>query len=193
MNDGRVFELFDPDPSMIKYRDMVNALAKECRYGNRCKTHYSVAQHSVLAANLALHLWPENHHAAMCALMHDCAEYLMCDSVTSMKKHTFFYDDRSDRYVSFKEVEVGVMACISAALGVPVYDDETTPLLDGALLYRELQDLTGIDPQAHYPEYAELGKQLPPIQGWSWELAGVRFHDTFKKLATKLDLEPPKS
>jgi hypothetical protein len=179
MNNGGCFQLFEPDPEVIDYHEMVSTLAKICRYGGRCHEFYSVAQHSVHCAELCERLLPGDNQAAMACLMHDSAEYLLGDVVTTIKRATYLRN--SPEYTLFAHVEEDVLNCIAHKLGVPTWHT-VVPLIDAALLYRELTDLTDIDPEARGLKHGPLGLSIAPIVAWDWQVADTRFHEKFSQL-----------
>ena len=99
---GRAFPLLSPTPDDVDWRDIAAALAKQCRYNGHCEVFYSVAQHSVLAAEVATghELWDaldrQVFEAALEAvgeqalfravLLHDAPEAYIGDLTTPMKE-----------------------------------------------------------------------------------------------------------
>jgi len=49
---GTRFELIMPTGAMVKPQDIAHALAHLCRFNGHTREHYSVAQHSLLVADL---------------------------------------------------------------------------------------------------------------------------------------------
>ena len=181
------FELFDPNPDLIDYDEMVSTLAKICRYNGRCSDFYSVAQHSVHCAELCGSLLPDEPLAAMACLLHDAAEYLMGDVVTSLKRVTYYRNDVD--LVLFEQAEAIVGKCISEKLGWPVWH-EIVPTVDKAMLYRELLDLTDIDPRTRQVPHGDLALALPRIQPQPWQRAEQEFHQKYAQLASCLTSPP---
>ena len=72
---GKRFDLFEPTPEMIDPRDIAQALGTIARFNGHTKEHYTVAQHSVIVANLV----PPEHQLA--ALLHDATEAYIGDMV----------------------------------------------------------------------------------------------------------------
>ena len=88
---GRSVDLLNPDPLSFEIQDIVNALARVCRFaghigiaGVETSTVYSVAEHSVL-----LTYWCEDQglsrRVQRAALMHDAAEAYLGDMPTPLK------------------------------------------------------------------------------------------------------------
>lgn len=63
--------------------DIAHALALTCRFTGQCREFYSVAQHSVLAAE---HAWKVSVDKKV-ALLHDAAEAYLPDIATPLKQH----------------------------------------------------------------------------------------------------------
>lgn len=181
---GEEFKLFEPDPSLLNYREMVSTLAKICRYNGRCREFYSVAQHSVHCAELCEQLLPGDCSAAMACLMHDAAEYVVGDIVTSLKRTMYLGGDPD--YLSFEQAEESVCACIAEKFGVPVWH-EIVPTVDKTLLYRELLDLTDVDPVSRQLPHGELARTLSPIEPWTWQHAVIKFSRKFDQLVKELN------
>lgn len=69
----QVIDLACPDPGSIRIEDIAWGLAKECRYANQIKPHYSVAEHCIHVS----HMVPKEY--ALRGLIHDGAEFLLRD------------------------------------------------------------------------------------------------------------------
>lgn len=77
-------KLTDPDPQKLTIKQIAGALSKICRFGGRCPQYYSVAEHCVLATELARREGiPDDYLASI--LMHDAAEAYLGDIVTPLK------------------------------------------------------------------------------------------------------------
>lgn len=76
---GVRIDLNHPIPEMFNIQDIAGALSNICRFGGHSSAFYSVAQHSVIVANMApVHLKKE-------ALMHDAAEAYLGDVISPLK------------------------------------------------------------------------------------------------------------
>lgn len=99
---GRAFPLLAPTASDIDWRDVAAALSKQCRYNGHVQAFYSVAQHSVIAADFATtrKLWDAVDAQVFPAaierigadllfrtvLLHDASESYIGDLTTPMKE-----------------------------------------------------------------------------------------------------------
>jgi len=78
-NSGRQFNLLNPTADMICPNDIAHALGNLCRFNGHTRTHYSVAQHSLLVSSLV----PE--HDQLAALLHDATEAYIGDMTRPLK------------------------------------------------------------------------------------------------------------
>jgi hypothetical protein len=98
---GKYLDVFNPDPEQIDILDIAHALANTCRFGGHTREFYSVAQHSIMVAELVP---PE---LKLQALMHDAAEAYLTDIPTPIKK----------RLPGYVELEDNLMKVIAARFG----------------------------------------------------------------------------
>lgn len=78
-HSGVRFDLLHPTAAMIKPYDIAHALAHLCRFNGHTRTHYSVAQHSLIVASLV----PAEHQ--LVALLHDATEAYIGDMTRPLK------------------------------------------------------------------------------------------------------------
>lgn len=83
---GKLFDVLNPDPHLIDLFDIAAALSKLCRFGGHCRHFYSVAEHSVLAADLIQQCYPGDSTLAKWALLHDASEAYMVDIPRPVKR-----------------------------------------------------------------------------------------------------------
>ncbi len=76
---GQQFSYESPTADMIRIEDIGHALSMICRFGGQAREFYSVAQHSLLVAELA----PQEF--AFDALLHDASEAYCGDMVRPLK------------------------------------------------------------------------------------------------------------
>lgn len=79
---GQPLYLLDPRPEDIDPLDIAHSLALQCRYGGHCPRFLSVAEHSLLVAEVVAREHPE---LALAALLHDAGE-LVGDFPSPLKK-----------------------------------------------------------------------------------------------------------
>lgn len=81
---GTYLDLLNPQPDQFTLSDIAGALSKICRFGGQVPLFYSVAEHCVHAANIAIE---DGHDSKTCAavLMHDAAEAFLGDIVKPLK------------------------------------------------------------------------------------------------------------
>ncbi len=78
-----ILDVLNPDPERIRIEDIAQSLAFLCRFNGHVKFHYSVAQHSLLVADLVC----ARHGPALAltALMHDAPEAYLGDLISPLK------------------------------------------------------------------------------------------------------------
>ena len=148
--------------------DIAHSLALTCRFRGHCREFYSVAQHSVLAAQLA----PDN--LKMAALLHDAAEAYLFDVPYPIKSSV----DVNGHPFDFLESDI--LLQIGRMFGVNPDDmnDPVIKMIDRKLCMTEGRDLglpidqwnLGVEPY----EFT--------IEPWWWENAEGRFLDCFECL-----------
>jgi hypothetical protein len=105
---GGKFDFTNPDPKDIHISDIAHALSLQCRFNGHINEFYSVAEHSVLVADILFerHADPK---LAMTGLLHDAAEAYIGDIVSPLK-HLL---------PGFLKYEASVEKCISIKFGIP--------------------------------------------------------------------------
>jgi hypothetical protein len=78
-HSGVRINLKNPDVSEVSIEDIAHTLSHICRWVGIPEDYFSVAEHSVMAAELA----PPEHRLAL--LMHDCEESILGDNITPLK------------------------------------------------------------------------------------------------------------
>ncbi len=100
---GRTIDFLNPEPAEISIEDIAHGLAQECRFARQCRTHYSVAQHSVHVASMMQQseLWGDglqtSKEVIKMALLHDAAEAYLGDVPRPLKKLLPDYRQIEDR------------------------------------------------------------------------------------------------
>ncbi|QCI66441.1 HD domain-containing protein [Phreatobacter stygius] len=113
MLSGRRLDLLDPSPFDVEIEDIAHGLARIARWNGQTTGHhiFSVAQHSVLVADIAGRLEPDlapRWHLAV--LLHDAPEYVIGDMISPFKG--VIGGD-------YKAVEARLMAAIHIRFGLP--------------------------------------------------------------------------
>jgi len=93
-SSGLLIDIKRPTVDMICIEDIANALSKICRFGGHSNDFYSVAQHSVIVANLA--------PSYLCreALLHDATEAYLGDVIKPLKNILgSVYEEIEDRFM----------------------------------------------------------------------------------------------
>lgn len=129
---GKKFYPLDPRVEDIDIRDIAHALSNICRFCGHVDRFYSVAQHSVLAAQ-----YVSGKHG-LAALLHDASEAYICDMSRPVK-----HDPDMQVY---RDAEKRLMAAIEHRFDV----DCTVPEIheiDNRLLFTEKRDLLPASPE----------------------------------------------
>jgi hypothetical protein len=89
---GKYVDLLEPDPATIDIESIGAALGKLCRFGGHCPRFYSVAEHCIHAAKLAL---DDGYmgEALRAVFLHDAAEAYVGDMVRPLKMHISEYHE----------------------------------------------------------------------------------------------------
>lgn len=114
---GGRFDLLDPQPRQVRLDDIAHALSHLCRYTGHCSTFWSVAQHSLLVANLVA--WSARQSGMtpddaarleLAGLLHDAPEAYLGDVATPLKKIL----------PEYQRIEANVAEAVERRFGLPV-------------------------------------------------------------------------
>src|SRR3990167_3312305 len=105
---GTKFWPLNPRVRDVVVRDIAHALAHKCRFTGHVKRFYSVAEHSVILANLP-ELAEQPCEVRLQALLHDAAEAYLPDVARPIK----------DALVGFREIEEGVLRVVFERFQLP--------------------------------------------------------------------------
>lgn len=83
--DGTPFQLMSDDLSRIKLPVIAHALSLNCRFNGQIKRFYSVAQHSIMVAELT-RIFGGNARDYLEALLHDASEAYLSDVPAPFKQ-----------------------------------------------------------------------------------------------------------
>jgi uncharacterized protein len=152
-SSGRMVYPLAPHPDQIVFADIAHALSRQCRFNGHINAeHYSVAEHSILVAQLVS---PENK---LWALLHDASESFLGDMVNPLKI------DMPD----FREAERRMQEVIYRKYGLEGEMPEEVHRADMVVLANEREVLfNNHDLQWHLPYSADPSiaiRCLPPNQ-----------------------------
>ncbi len=162
-HSGTQINLLDPQPEQIHIEDIAHGLSQTCRFAGQCPLFYSVAQHSVLVADLLPEQW------ALHGLLHDASEAFMGDLHTGLKQ----------LLPDYKRLENRVLAAVFRHFGLD--DTELKP-----------EPVEQADRQALFVEMKALNMRLPleapanlpdiRLEPWSAQQARQKFLERFAGL-----------
>lgn len=122
---GKYVNLFDPDPETICIEDIAHSLAGLVRWNAQTMERFSVAQHSLIAADLG----PDEHRLEL--LMHDSPEAYLGDMTSPLKR----------RMPEYKAIEDKFMRVIAAKFGLQYPFDPIVKEIDEEMKRREWYSL----------------------------------------------------
>lgn len=157
---GHVFNFADLSTLRIRLDDIAHHLAHICRFGGACRTHYSVAQHSMRVADLC----PPEHR--LVALLHDATEAYIGDMVKPLKV----------RLPEFQQVEDDIWRKICLTYSLDHVMPACVKLADTRMLWNEMIELL---PQP-VPIDGYSDEEREPVayqEPWPAELAERVFYD----------------
>ncbi len=154
----------NPVPEDICIEDIAHALSNLCRYTGHTRWPYSVAQHSVLAADHC----PD---AARWALMHDAAEAYLADVARPVKRFLGGY----------KEAEERLERVIAERFGLEWPMPECVKVIDIRLLATERRDLMS-RPPIPWVSTRDVEPLPDRIHPWPPSVAESRFLERFREL-----------
>ncbi|WP_437881058.1 phosphohydrolase [Pseudomonas sp. LRF_L74] len=83
-NSAQAFDLLNPQASKVITTDLAHALSNVCRFNGHCARHYSVAQHSILVADI-IALQGGTAEEQLAGLLHDGTEAYISDLTRPLK------------------------------------------------------------------------------------------------------------
>ncbi len=126
---GKRFYPLAPRVEDIDIVDIAHALSNICRFTGHCSTFYSVAQHSILCAQMA----PVWLKASM--LLHDASEAYLCDLSRPVK--------HAKGMESYRTAEQRLQNLVGQRFGVE-FSDPLVHEIDNRMLMTERRDLTNV-------------------------------------------------
>ncbi len=164
LHSGKQFNFINPDIDSIDIQDIAHSLSMQCRYVGHSKSHYSIAQHSVLVSrNL-----PPGHKLP--GLLHDAGE-AYCSDINSPLKNLL---------PDYKAMEKVVDELCMRRFGLNYPISPVVKDMDLRLLTTELRDLMPGE------DYKIIEKDYPPleevIEPWTQDYAKYTFLKEFYAL-----------
>lgn len=92
---GKYVNIFEPKPEMFCIEDIAHALSMQPRFGGHLRAFYSVAEHSINAANYRDAVY--SRKLSFDLLMHDCSEAYLLDIPSPIKAHLSNYVEIEDK------------------------------------------------------------------------------------------------
>lgn len=145
MLSGRRLDLLDPSPFDIEIEDIAHGLARVARWnGQTIGEHaFSVAQHSCVVEEIAVHIKPDLEIKwRLAALLHDASEYVIGDMISPFK---------AALGVNYKDFEARLEGAIHLRYGLPPKNPVAVKKLikqaDRACAYFEATQLAGFTKQ----------------------------------------------
>jgi len=145
---GIKFDLENPDAFMIKMQDIAISLSRQLRFNGHTKLPYSIAQHSILVADLVLQAGG-TYEQVLAALLHDAHETYTSDIPSPVKWVL------GNHWAPMKEVQKRVDDAIAEYFGfdAALFSDPLIKHADGSALWHEKHAL--LDDFGH---------------NWNWEI-----------------------
>jgi hypothetical protein len=162
--------------------DIAHALSLQCRFTGHTRTFYSVAQHSLIAAQIAKGFGWSKKTQFVC-LMHDATEAYLCDIASPLK--------RQPEFAAYRKVEAGLWAAMCQRWNLPAVLPNYVKEIDGRLCTTEALELMPTMPLAWHrvvpPAYtrAELdhcGVTTEHFRPAPPEIVRSNFRNAFKEL-----------
>jgi 5'-deoxynucleotidase YfbR-like HD superfamily hydrolase len=130
---GKRFKFFEATPDDIELEDIIHSLSNNCRYNGHCRRFFSVAEHSLLTADLV----PEPYK--LYALLHDAGEAYITDIPRPLKK---LVDEYTDGLVYMMENHLMLQVDKKFDLGLHKNDsDHIVDLADNSAMWIETRTL----------------------------------------------------
>ena len=122
---GKKFHFLDPDPDDIDMEDIAHSLSMQCRYTGHSKYFYSIAEHSMIVADLC------DEENALWGLLHDASEAYLTDLASPIKQFL----------PEYKKMEKVLMDAIATKFGLELTMPEDVHICDRMALLVEAKEL----------------------------------------------------
>lgn len=90
--NGKIVDLNNLQDEDIIIEQIAHSLSLQCRYNGQIPVFYSIAQHSMLVAQILEERYSDPD-ISLCGLLHDAAESYIGDLVTTIKRNLKFFND----------------------------------------------------------------------------------------------------
>lgn len=177
---GRQFWPLDPRPEDICIRDIAHHLSLCCRFNGACRVHYSVAQHSIMVADIL------PAPLKFYGLMHDATEAYVGDMVRPLKRNLPEYQRVEELVWNAIVQKFEIRNDFSS---VVFWSNEATPKqltaaeklkeADNVALMTERRDLLIKSPKGWSTQAEPLEQRIVP---WDARTAEIKFLEMFDEL-----------
>lgn len=161
---GDYIDLLKPDPSLMKLPDIATALSRICRFGGHCPKFYSVAEHCILATQLAIADGVRGN-TLRAVFLHDATEAFLGDMIKPLKNLLPEYSLIEDRFEQAIEQEFNIsFRCYQ----------ETVKHYDRTMLKAEKR-IMWPDDSSEWTGFNGLPDRIVEFKFWSPEEANRQF------------------
>ena len=126
------------EPGDVAIEDIAAHLAKICRFTGACRILWSVAEHSVLVADIVAQRHPHDIDMQLCGLLHDAPEAYLQDLATPVK----------NLISDYKALELAAWYAIAERWGLPLSLPMAVKMADIVALATERRDIMPAHPEA---------------------------------------------
>jgi len=170
---GKKFYFLDPNPEDIDIIDIAHSLSMQCRFTGHAKDFYSIAEHSLIVAELCppeYKLW---------GLLHDASEAYLTDVASPVKPHL----------INYKLMERVIMEPISKHFGLSLDVPKEVHKADMEALRIEAYWLMKSKGETWLINKGlEPMDSVPPLKGYNPEEAKEAFLKEFNRLTNTYEL-----
>jgi len=150
---GRRFYPFDPRVADIDIKDIAHSLSLQTRWLGHCKTHYSIASHSLACARVA-EMGAQPPEVVRWCFMHDASEAYVGDVIRPIKRSLWVADGPNTvediRMFPFKTVEDRIHKLIAERFKLPWSMPAMVHEIDNRMLMTEALHLTNYMRDPHW-------------------------------------------
>lgn len=168
---GTPFYALDPSPFDIRIDDIARALSHLSRFNGHTSRFYSVAEHSVLAADMAERMG-QPVSVQRWALLHDASEAYVGDMIRPLKK----------AISQFEEIEERVQRAIARRFNLPWPMYPVVKEVDNILCSTEKHQLLPNHRGHEWPNMPDPDEEISLLQDISPETARRAFMHVFYDL-----------